>query len=455
MIETHTFRGHWWLPTNEERKLSGTLTVTKGDAQLELLDNFGRRLISKSDKEEVFSLSLGEQPRILGVSTDGKAITLEGHQAASANEHWPGIPTSTYLREVVLIGAHFDADEEIGFDEISITASDLNAWTEISGFSGKTGMREHEKGYLIFEKVDLSYQAPDDIEIPLARGEQAFIRFNAPSEGIGRGTDHVSIRQEAALHLRFAKRTSLGQVFDRVGHLRNFLSLAIGRPVAILSATGYQDDFVREKSETHIPIRLLWQIPHNPDPPTGSREPREMLFTLPAATPDIAQVMRRWFAKQERLEPVFNLFFGSRYHPDLFLDIRFLLHAQAIETYDYRRKRKPGRKDLVARIADVMDGCKTVSKRIVGATLTEREDFIQAVKTSRNFYTHYNPKLEKKAARSTALLLLYLQLQAIIEMSLLRELGFPARAIHEIFNRVDRYREIEHFKSLLAEEQGQ
>jgi len=30
-----------------------------------------------------------------------------------------------------------------------------------------------------------------------------------------------------------------------------------------------------------------------------------------------------------------------------------------------------------------------------------------------------------------------------------------ARAINEIFNRVDRYRQIEHFKSLLAEEQGQ
>jgi hypothetical protein len=455
VIATHTYRGYWWLPEDEKTKLSGTLTITKGDAKLELLDNFGRRLISKAEKGEVYSFSLAEQPRILGVSTDGKPITLEGHLVASTNEHFPGIPTSTYSRSVAFIGAHFEADEEIGFDEIAIKASDLNTWTCVSGFSIKTGMREHEQGYLIFEKVDISYEAPDDIEIPLAGGERAFIRFTAPSEGIGSGADHIALRQEAALHLRFARRASLDQVFERVGHIRNFLSLAVGRPVAIFSVTGFQDDFVREKSEIPIPITLLWEIPHNPEPPARKRDAREMLFTLPDAQPGISRVMRAWFAKQERLKPVFNLFFGSRYHPDLYLDVRFLLHAQAIETYDYRRRRKPGNKHLVQRIADVLDECTTVAKRIVGRTAAERADFVEAVKVARNYYTHYNPKLEKKVARGAALLLLLVQLQAIIEMSLLRELGFPARAINAILDRVDRYREIEHFKELVAEESAE
>jgi hypothetical protein len=452
VIQTHTYRGYWWLPENEKRKLFGTLTITEGDAKLQLLDHFGRRLISNTEKEEVFSFSLTERPRILGVSTDGKAITLEGGQVANSTESFPGIPTSTYAREVALIGAHFDADEEIGFDEIAIRASDLNTWTCVSGFSAKTGMREHKKGYLIFEKVEVSYEAPDDIEVPLAGGERAFIRFTAPSEGIGRGSDHIAIRQDAALHLRLAKRASLEQVFDRVGHIRNFLSLAVGHPVAILSVTGFQDNFVQGKSETPVPITLLWKIPHNPDPPSRRREPWEMLFTLPEAKPDISRVMRSWFAKQARLKPVFNLFFGSRYHPDLYLDVRFLLHAQAIETYDYRRRRKPGNKHLARRIGDVLDECKTVSKRIVGTTAAERDDFIEAVKAARNYYTHYNPKLEKKVARGASLHLLLVQLQAIIEMSLLRELGFPAKAINEILDRVDRYSEIEHFKNLVAEE---
>jgi hypothetical protein len=447
VIETHTHRGYWWLPEEEKRKLSGTLTITKGDAKLELLDNFGRHITSKTEKEVVFSFSLEKRPRILGVSTDGKAITLDGQQGASPTEHFPGIPTSTYSHACVLIGAHFDADEEIGFDEIAIKASDLNAWTCVSGFSGGPTVREDEKGYLIFEKVDISYEAPDDIEIPLSRGERAFIRFNAPNEGLGPGADRIAIHQEASLHLRFARRTSLERIFERVGHIRNFLSLAVGRPVAILSVTGYQDDFVREKTETPIPISVLWAIKHNPDPPARPRDPREMLFTLPGAEPDISRVMRAWFARQERLEPVFNLFFGMLYHPDMYSDVRFLIYSQAVETFGYRRRRKVVERSFADQVKEVLGACRSVSKKIVGP---DQDGWVKWLKITRDFRTHYNPAKEKPSATITGLALLTVQLRAIIEMSLLRELGFPARAINEILDRTDRYREIEHFQKIVA-----
>ncbi|MGH3083263.1 MAG: HEPN domain-containing protein [Gaiellaceae bacterium] len=164
--------------------------------------------------------------------------------------------------------------------------------------------------------------------------------------------------------------------------------------------------------------------------------------------------MRNWFAKQARLKPVFNLFFGMRYHPNMYLDVAFLAYAQAVETYDYRRRQKPGNKTLAQRMADVLSECRTVSKRIVGMHPADQERFIDAFRTSRNYYTHYNAKLEKKASRGAALLLLSIQLQAITEMSLLRELGFPCHAIDKILERVRRYEEIEHFKAIAAEEEA-
>lgn len=452
VIEEREYRGYWWLPEDEGRKLSGTLTVTKGVVKLELLEDFGHQLISETDTEKTYSLSLEERPRILGISTDGKWITLEGHHGASTVKRFPGIPTSIYRRAAAFIGAHFEPGEEVGFNEIAIEASDLNAWTQVSGFGVQIGFEKHEeKDYDVVSRIGVTFEPPDDIEIPLARGERAFIRFHAPGEGLGGGTDHVTLRQEAALHLRFARRASFEHVVERVGQLRNFLSLAVGRPVAITTVTGYQDDLV-DKRGASVPIELLWKIPHNPDPPKRRRMPREMLFTLPEAQPDIARVMRAWLAKQERLEPVFNLFFGSRYHPDLTIDVRFLLHAQAADTYDYRWRRKPG-KDFVTRIGNLLDRCNTVSKKIVGPSPADRQAFIEAVKVARNYYTHYNPKLEGKAARGGALYLLLVQMQAILEMALLRELRFPARTIDEILERVERYAEIEHFKGVMAEEQ--
>jgi hypothetical protein len=136
----------------------------------------------------------------------------------------------------------------------------------------------------------------------------------------------------------------------------------------------------------------------------------------------------------------------------MYLDVKFLAYAQAVETYDYRRRRRPGNKTLVERMGDVLGGCRTVSKRIVGAQPGDQAAFMEAFRTSRNYYTHYNPKLEKKAARGAALLLLSVQLQAMIEMSLLRELGFDCRSIGEILQRVRRYEEIEHFKAIVADD---
>lgn len=486
MVETHKFKGLWWLPADEATKLSGTLKVTKGDAELELMGHFGHKLISKTETEESYSFSLEERPRIVGLSTTGKRITLERHGVAAPSFHFPGIETSVYRPEVVLIGKTFAEDEEVAFDEIAIRASDLNTWTRVSGFDMRIGVEaQEETGLAIFSKVDIHFEAPDDIEIPLDGGEAARIRFNAPSEGIGRGTEHVALTQEAALHLRFDQRANLDEVFRRVGQLRNFLSLAVGRPVAILSVTGYQDDYVREESKTPLPIEVLWEVVHNPEPPTRPRHPIEMLFTLPEATPDIEAVLKNWFAKQPRLKPVFNLFFGMRYHPSMYLDVKFLAYAQAVETYDFRRRnpyelppvehRKRVRSVLDAvpnkwhdwlkmrlassnyiildqRIRDVLGECPDVRAKIVGATDEELDAFVTTFKQSRNYYTHYNPKLEKKAATGAALYLLVVQLQAIIEMSLLRELGFTSEAIDAILERVQRYAEVAHFKALVAEE---
>lgn len=452
MVETHEYKGLWWLPRDEGDQLSGTLTITKGEAALELLGHFGHEILYETETEKVGSGRLEEHPRILGLSSDGKPITLEGHRSAPYSEHFPGIPTATYERSVTLIGKHFAEGEAIGFDEISIQASDLNVWTQVKAIQTKAQHRKHKNGYYVWSNFSARWKSLDDIEIPLSRGERAFIRFGAHFTGLdlqGRGSDHASITQDASLHLRFAKRTSLEQVFERVGHIRNFLSLAVGRPVAILSVTGYQDDHVSERTKLPTPIELLWGIPHDPDPPEKPRDAREMLFTLPEASPDISKVMRNWFAKQERLRPVFNLFFGMRYHPDMYSDVRFLIYAQAVETYGYRRRSKTVDRPFAEQVADVLASCRTVSSKIVGA---DDGAFIKHLTLSRNYYTHYDPKKEKRAAKSAGLVLLTIQLQALIEMSLLRELGFRHHAIDEILTRVGRYREIAHFKTYAAEE---
>ena len=360
MIGTREFRGWWWLPGKIGEELPGTLTVTQGEAELDLTGHFGHEILSRTATDIRASGRLEEQPRILGIDSDGKAITSEGHFAASYREHSAGVTLSNYRRRVTLIGAHFERGEKIELCEISLRASDLTAWTQVKAIETKVGRRKHRDGYYVWGEASARTKHLPDFEIPLSRGERAFIHFGTSFKGFdlfGRGSEHAELVQDTELHLRFARPRDLDHVFARVGDLRNFLSLAVGRPVAVLSLTGYRDDFTDDHTKRPRPIEILWGIPHNPDPPERPREAREMLFTLPAVQTEISRVMRSWFAKQRRLEPVFNLFFGLLYNQNIYSDVRFLLYAQAVETYGYRRRRRPVKREFRAQIREVLSTC--------------------------------------------------------------------------------------------------
>lgn len=127
MFEKREIKGLWWLPEDDSHELSGTLNVDKGQVTLETIGHFGRELISETEREKTYSHDLATRQRILGFSSTGKRITVEGDQGTPFTEHFPGMPVATYRRSVALIGKHFEDDEDIGFDEIKICASDLNA----------------------------------------------------------------------------------------------------------------------------------------------------------------------------------------------------------------------------------------------------------------------------------------------------------------------------------------
>ena len=58
MTDEQAYKGLWWLPGDESDKLSGTLTVTKGEASLELLGHFGYEILYETETERVGSGSL-------------------------------------------------------------------------------------------------------------------------------------------------------------------------------------------------------------------------------------------------------------------------------------------------------------------------------------------------------------------------------------------------------------
>jgi hypothetical protein len=485
VIETYEYKGLWWLPGQEEDedKRSGDLHVTRGRPELDLIGHFGHELISAAETEKAWSFELAERPRIVGLTTTGKHVTLEGHVVAYPTLSFPGIATGLYRQETALIGKAFGEDEAVLFDEIAVRATDLELWTRTTGLKGSSGGdNDPETGRPRLTRFDLHYEVPDTIEIPLSNGEHAQITFRAPSSGYGPESRTFTLTEEATFHLRFATPHTLAEVKERVGQIRDFFTLAVGRAVTILSVAGFQDGYADDDGRSY-PIQLLWEIPNNSDPPTRPRRLDEMLFNLREAHPSLSDVLSKWFVLQDQFRPVFNLFFGVLYQASIFRDVQFLLWAHAVETYDFRRRdpnelpevdHKRRMKSILdsvpnewhdwlrmrlatsnywtldQRLRAVLAICPDVSTKLVGASGAELDASLAKFKNTRNYYTHYTPELEKKAARGGALYLLVVQLRSIIEMALLNDLGFPCDLIDKLFERTRRYDEIAHFKALVA-----
>ena len=173
MFDRHQYAGLWWEPERESGVLLGTLTIGQGRPVLEVQEDFGQTLVPETERGRNYLLE--KKSRIVG-GDDESLITLEEVQGIGRGAQGMGPRTAYYDAQVALEGKRFAKGERVGFDEISIRASDLNAWTQVSGF--KTILESEsvdEKDRVV--ATEIRYEAPEDIRIPLAQGEEITISF--------------------------------------------------------------------------------------------------------------------------------------------------------------------------------------------------------------------------------------------------------------------------------------
>jgi len=460
----------WWLPEEPERKIAGVLTFSQDDISLELIGILPRPELKPDASGEV-ELSLGplSRERILGLSTGGKAFTLENCQVSSFNLSMPGFFTERLAPSLILEGAHYASGEEVVFDELSVRYTQLDAWVATSGLSLSLQGEEDLAG------IDVSFRPPEHLVVELPQGTIEVAFSWQVSDRAPLGTE-INVKQQAAFVVRFHEPTGLEQTLDCGYQLRNLVALGVGVPVTPVSIAGFvlppanaEPDPLTGLAPRKLRINLFYRLGNVPD--VKDVHPAQMLFTLADARERLAALLENWFAKQELLRPVFDLYFGAVYNRQAFLEQRFLSLMQAIETYhrrtsaatdlpaaDHERrleeineavpaehrewleKKLKHSNELILRqrLEDVLERCPGVTQKLISS---KKRSFVHRAVAARNYLTHYSPDLAQQAPVGMRLYPLTVQLQALIEMCLLRELGFGCEEIDGFFERVERYRE--------------
>ena len=406
--------GYFWLPTQPEKKLPGTLIITEGGKiQLELV-----RLFDKSVEGINNFLNGDDNPkRIIGQIEGNKLITLE--DCFYTNKGFPlprSITKSTIHAHMAIVGVAYEDEESIFMNTFRFSVEGIDEWV------GLTGIKvEHQ-----IEKrtASIAYVPPEDISLNLSNGMKLLITFSCTLPGFPNLTE-AKITQKTYFKLISEEERTLSDFLSSAYIITTFLSFAIDQPVCMesVSATSEAIRTGNGNDETAlVPVSLYYESLLY----TKIERP-QMLFRFEQIREGAERIFNKWFDAYDEFSPALGLYFAARTGAYEYLDGKFLALAQGLETY-HSRTSNIRRLSLAKRIKELIEPFE----KFIG-TSEEQEDLKKTIVATRNYLTHYDKRLESKAARGKDLWLLYIKMEAIFQLHLLKMLGFTDAEIESVY----------------------
>jgi hypothetical protein len=364
------------------------------------------------------------------------------------------------------VGAHFDRPDEIVFDELRVRLTDVGEWLGVSGFS--FGSRRPDA-------FDLLYEVPDDLALAIAPPLEIGVSFNATRKTGPESTSttrELEVIQEDWLTVRAAAPLPFPTLADVLRRVRSFFCFVLRERVdyvAMMASAELPEPDGDNGATSRQAITVLYRPNVVIEPRRGPVDSRDMLFTYADCATGEASPLSRWLAGEERLGPIYDLFLVSLFQPRIFLELQFLSLSQAVESlhsrtfphYELPRDQHGARiKEIVDTVPEahrqwVQEKLAYSNKATFRQSITEllrtlpdelrraigdEEAFAKKVHRTRNYLTHWDPDLERDAARGEELIRLKMALKVVLEALLLNELGFDKSQVALLIERNEHYK---------------
>jgi hypothetical protein len=260
----------------------------------------------------------------------------------------------------------------------------------------------------------------------------------------------VRIVQQSWIKVRANEPRLFDDLWQMFVELTNLIVLAIGQPVRPLKL-GATCDVVNSPDGKPYPVEL---IDNRRQAVVSSHEVAsyDMLFTFADIQQRFQDIVKAWFGRDEKIRSLYDLYFGTLRSGSMYVEHRFLNMFQALESFDRRsfthspEKQKKHQERLTQILGCVAEVYKkwlknklehshepSAADRIrrlvkdLGADWVLGESDITLAGDIRNYYTHFDSKLEQRlppmAERVRAMYNLSIRLQLLCELLLLRAAG--------------------------------
>ena len=335
-----------------------------------------------------------------------------------------------------MIGRHFTSRDKILFHKANVQYSYLSDWSELPAIKREPDFVEDWNKE---RELRFIYTRPETIEAITKYGK--FSVFYGWSEAGKR--EGINFQQFVSLMIQpNQEKLSFKDIYSKfISPLNDFITFATDRANSItqLEVYSYYGDVNVDIENTHykkeqFPIKALYNT-YYPDRKEQDRLlfQHEMLFSI-SDIDNLPSTLERWFDSWEKLASIFNLFFSIRYKPDIYLENKFLNLVQAAESYHRRRIDKKD-KILKDRLIELFESIPEITDRLI----KDKEGVANKVKDIRNYFTHYNNKLNNNPIQTEELYWFIELLSFILQACFLTELDFDSQECYDLLNRNDRY----------------
>ena len=443
--------GVFWLPSSPQEQVPGTLSISDGgDIKLELTQP-----IDISSLQALFGYSSDDSlSHILGhVEKDGPVIIDRCyHMSKKRNIAHSGlIASDVILAYRAFINLPYEEDTSPRFNAVTFSVEGIDEWVGISGIEVDD---QSENSVLT-----ISYNRPENVTLNLENGMQLQITFAWTPPGLP-ATKRAEVSQKIYFKLISQESRELDVFISVAEKITAFLCFIMDEIVCLESVTATPDSLRRDARDT-FPVKIYCSSrPYSKDEPK-IRE-LSMLFRFEKIQSRAESVINNWIENYEQIAPALDLYFLTKTGRIASIDLLFLTLAQALEAFHRRTSDEMHmdedefeeiRKTLVNKcpkkernwFAQKLNYANELTlKNRLQRMIKPFNDFmggayspklIDSIKDTRNYLTHYDPRLEQKAAKGQSLEFLLHKMNALFRLHFLKLIGFDEQEIGSIVGK--------------------
>lgn len=417
MNEKVEYKGKWFLPSDVNKKVFGTIKyVPHEGTTLELFGEFSQRDYSKLQF-------------IWGILSNGKFVTLYNcfifnYQINSSE----GFNLSIYRVNFLIIGAHFKDNKDLSFNKVNIKFANLDSWLDISGFEKERANDRRE--------LNIKYKLPEDIEFPINSSKTFSIRNTYLIPGSNQRQE-ITIKQSSYIQIEYRRKNRLTNILKDINHVQNLFVLFMQSPVLIESIElSFKIGNNAKFHNANLYFALL-----KPQYKKDELHWIDMVISYKDISIDLETITKNWMNLQGSLSTVCNPYFSTFHSPFFYVSDLFLNLARAVEAF-HRETINNGKVHFKVRVEEVL---KIYSKCYNGLLeIKSKPQFADRIKILRNLFTHSNP-LETDSNKHSLELYYYSErLQIVLACAIMNYIGLNKEVIKKKIEWSRRYTHIKY-----------